>query len=110
MAVKEGKHDSILKIPEIVSTVTKTTTIVAEAEPVLESPQILFYDPEELPFTKAGDTPAVPPRVYDKEGNEVDLNGGDYEIVRPKRHSEDQDDSDDVEEDEVSYSYCGLGD
>jgi len=52
-----------------------------EEEP--EEQQVLFYDPAELK-TAAGDIP-LPKRVFDADGNEVDMAGKEAILVRPSK-------------------------
>jgi len=57
-----------------------------EAPPVQQATQVLFYNPEELPKTKAGEPPGVPNKIYDKEGREVSLNAGEeVDLILPHK-------------------------
>lgn len=48
-----------------------------------EEVTILFYDPEDLRPTKPGDEPSPPSRIYDEDGNEVELDGEDAILIPP---------------------------
>ena len=56
-----------------------------EEEP--EEQQVLFYDPAELK-TAAGEIP-LPKRVFDADGNEVDMAGKEAILVRPPKDDAD---------------------
>ena len=58
-----------------------TTTINV---PDLEAPEpkVLFYDPDQVLTTKAGEAPPLP-HAFDEDGNRVDLLGKDVHVVHP---------------------------
>lgn len=66
---------------------TSTSTSTQEAAPAKsesepEPPQVLFYDPDQVLHTKAGDAPPLP-HAFDEDGNRVDLNGKEVHVVHP---------------------------
>ena len=53
------------------------------------SPEVLFYDPDELKTkTKPGEPHPIPKRVFDGDGNEVDMAGQEVLLVKPKDHTD----------------------
>lgn len=64
------------------STSTQENQAPAKLEAEPEPPQVLFYDPDQVLQTKAGDAPPLP-HAFDEDGNRVDLNGKEVHVVHP---------------------------
>lgn len=88
---KNEKGESIFKLTpdssEAVASILKKAEVEEPSEMkqvLVEEPakqQVLFYDPKELK-TAAGE-PALPTRVYDADGNEVDMTGKTAILIPP---------------------------
>jgi len=83
-----GEHVLILT-PESADSVrlaVKKESVAKQAAPVHQATQVLFYDPEELPETEAGEPPVAPNKVYDAEGREVTLHDGEeMDLILPPK-------------------------
>lgn len=95
---KNEKGESILQLTpdssEVVASMLQNAAVVEKGtgmkEVLVEEPtkqQILFYDPKELQ-TAAGEPP-LPKRVYDANGNEVDMAGKKAILIPPAAEMKD---------------------
>lgn len=83
-ATQDGKKKQ--QVAEVAKqAVLEEEAVEEEEEP--EEQQVLFYDPAELK-TAAGEIP-LPKRVFDADGNEVDMAGKEAILVRPPKDDAD---------------------
>mmetsp|Transcript_3338 Transcript_3338/g.6243 ORF Transcript_3338/g.6243 Transcript_3338/m.6243 type:complete len:334 (+) Transcript_3338:96-1097(+) len=82
-----------LQETEPIKQVIKQTSNVEEDE--THEHQVLFYDPDELK-TAPGELP-LPKRVFDADGNEVDMSGKEALLIPPDHHQDEVDGHKDVD-------------